>query len=594
MIFIFLGKIFSQSSVTSKIPASQFKVQKKSFCSEWDESSPVLCGDHLYFISNQPVEVGMKHFDKENHRPLYRIVSVNLLSTKDQQGKQLIDGFLKNHHEGPFYINKTEDHVWYTGNHSTKTVDGKKELVIREAVLTKRGWKESSMKFFDTLNGPSAHPCIFDNGKKMIFSAALEADRKNGMDLYFTTFENNNWTKPRSLGRKINTDGNEAFPFVDQEGNLYYSSNGMSTEKKDFDFYFVNLAAGDSVPVKLPEPFNSNGEETGISWNPKTFKGYFSSNRNGNDDIFSVELQWPRCAKCDTISDASYCYHLEEESSEGFEDTTAMTYEWDFGDGAKQKGLKVSHCFGSKGIYVVKLNIVDKTTGVLFFNQTTYELEVNDSFPINSVITLTNGKQVINWEKKNAGDSILKVFYELNKTPFYSGTDKKIELPVAWTGLKEFYIIQRQDKTDTLCFERSNRKTNIPLRGVDTLFNLKNTEDINYKIHVGSSDKIYPDLKNQLGTTDTLTAVKDTGNLIRYFLGAFKDVDSAIIPFKKLLAQGFSGSRLIAFNKDKIIPGQSASLKTRIESIVKEPGYLAVYSLFYGKGSAAIVSEKVS
>ncbi|MBK6522561.1 MAG: PKD domain-containing protein [Sphingobacteriaceae bacterium] len=50
-------------------------------------------------------------------------------------------------------------------------------------------------------------------------------------------------------------------------------------------------------------------------------------------------------------------------------DTTAMDYEWRFGDGATKRGLEVKHCYQTPGKFLVELNVVDKTTGTVFLTR---------------------------------------------------------------------------------------------------------------------------------------------------------------------------------------------------------------------------------
>jgi PKD repeat protein len=59
-------------------------------------------------------------------------------------------------------------------------------------------------------------------------------------------------------------------------------------------------------------------------------------------------------------------------------DTTNLRYVWDFGDGIKASGSKVNHCFRGAGKYTVKLNIIEKSTGNLFFSKLIYKLDILD------------------------------------------------------------------------------------------------------------------------------------------------------------------------------------------------------------------------
>ena len=47
-----------------------------------------------------------------------------------------------------------------------------------------------------------------------------------GMDLYVCKKEGDTWGEPENLGPKINTQGNEVFPYIGENGTLYFSSDG--------------------------------------------------------------------------------------------------------------------------------------------------------------------------------------------------------------------------------------------------------------------------------------------------------------------------------------------------------------------------------
>jgi PKD repeat protein len=57
-------------------------------------------------------------------------------------------------------------------------------------------------------------------------------------------------------------------------------------------------------------------------------------------------------------------------------DTAIYQYQWDLGDNARLLGLEAEHCYTNPGDYLVKLNVIDKLTGIVEFNQAEYMVEV--------------------------------------------------------------------------------------------------------------------------------------------------------------------------------------------------------------------------
>jgi hypothetical protein len=47
-----------------------------------------------------------------------------------------------------------------------------------------------------------------------------------GTDIYVVEYSDGNWGTPVNMGKEINSEGNEMFPFVDPSGNLYFASDG--------------------------------------------------------------------------------------------------------------------------------------------------------------------------------------------------------------------------------------------------------------------------------------------------------------------------------------------------------------------------------
>jgi outer membrane protein OmpA-like peptidoglycan-associated protein len=112
--------------------------------------------------------------------------------------------------------------------------------------------------------------------------------------LYLCKKIGDSWGKPINLGAKINTDKNEAFPFIHDDGKLYFSSD--NTEGMGgMDIYYTSVDAkeGFKTPEPLNPPFNSEKDDFGFIINPENKEGYFSSDRDGGvgeDDIYGFYL----------------------------------------------------------------------------------------------------------------------------------------------------------------------------------------------------------------------------------------------------------------------------------------------------------------
>ncbi len=137
-----------------------------------------------------------------------------------------------------------------------------------------------------------AHPAISPDGQTLYFVS----DSKKGLggkDIWKGTLVNGECKYIENLGPDINTPGDEMFPSVSADGTLYFSSNGRigfggldiykATPKKEGGWMVENMGS----------PINSSADDFGMTFEGKSQKGYFSSNRNetkGIDAIWSFEI----------------------------------------------------------------------------------------------------------------------------------------------------------------------------------------------------------------------------------------------------------------------------------------------------------------
>lgn len=98
--------------------------------------------------------------------------------------------------------------------------------------------------------------------------------------------------KSENLGRLVNTEGEELFPWFDESGNLYFSSDGhVGFGGQDVFIAFQNSFGYQSV-MNLGQPINSAFNDYGLTWSEDGYSGHFSSDRNRKntgDDLFSFE-----------------------------------------------------------------------------------------------------------------------------------------------------------------------------------------------------------------------------------------------------------------------------------------------------------------
>ncbi|OXA75160.1 WD40-like Beta Propeller Repeat [Flavobacterium aquidurense] len=140
----------------------------------------------------------------------------------------------------------------------------------------------------------SAHPALSPDETELYFAS----DRNNSFgnsDLYKVSIKKgghigNDLIK---LGDEINTLGRETFPFMDALGILYFSSDGHSGFGGLDVFAAIKDELGKYHVVNVGDGVNTNADDFAYTIKDDTKRGYVSSNRSGNDDIYSFTENRP-------------------------------------------------------------------------------------------------------------------------------------------------------------------------------------------------------------------------------------------------------------------------------------------------------------
>lgn len=160
-------------------------------------------------------------------------------------------------------------------------------------VATKSGetWSDIKPLPFNSKDYSLSNPSLSRDGKTLYFSSNMPGSI-GGVDIWKVSVNGGNFGKPENLGPKVNTEGNESFPFIaDDNTTLYFASTG----KPGFgglDIFQINLAKGTEA-VNMEKPINTEKDDFDFTFNKAKNIGFLSSNRNGNDDLF---LATPLCA----------------------------------------------------------------------------------------------------------------------------------------------------------------------------------------------------------------------------------------------------------------------------------------------------------
>lgn len=180
---------------------------------------------------------------------------------------------------------------YYKGKQSTAK-DGAVKLEIFTAQFSGGQFQKAQPFVFSSKEYSIGQPCLSPDGNILIFASDMPGGF-GGTDLYYSERTIAGWTTPVNMGEMINTKGNEMFPFISADAQLYFSSNwhpGLG----GYDIFMSSRNAGAwTKPQNLGAPVNSSRDD--LSFIIKNGVGYFASNRpggKGSDDIYRcVHLQ---------------------------------------------------------------------------------------------------------------------------------------------------------------------------------------------------------------------------------------------------------------------------------------------------------------
>ena len=197
--------------------------------------------------------------------------------------------------EGQGWVSKKGDMIFFTRCPEEKGKQVKCGLYMAK----KQGstWGVATRLPFNNDTVQFGHPTLSADGKFLYFASRMSGGY-GGLDIWKCTYDAkaNVWGQPTNAGPAVNTEGNEMYPTVSDDGKkLYFSSDyhpGMGGL-----VIFVAEAGADGKFSKAIEnlkyPINSSFDDFGIIYEGKKQRGYLTSNREGgkgSDDIWSFNL----------------------------------------------------------------------------------------------------------------------------------------------------------------------------------------------------------------------------------------------------------------------------------------------------------------
>ncbi len=179
-----------------------------------------------------------------------------------------------------------EGQIAYKMRDNLKTIN----LQIFKSEKSGEKWGDIEPLPFNSTEYSVGHPALSADGQALYFISDMPGGYGE-TDVYVSYKSGESWGQPENLGPEINTEGKEMFPYIAEDGSLYFSSDALPG-LGGLDVFATKLQDDGtwSVPENLRFPINTNSDDFGFIVDGENKKGYFTSNRagcSGDDDIYS-------------------------------------------------------------------------------------------------------------------------------------------------------------------------------------------------------------------------------------------------------------------------------------------------------------------
>ncbi|MCB0494871.1 MAG: OmpA family protein [Cyclobacteriaceae bacterium] len=180
-------------------------------------------------------------------------------------------------------------------------------------------WSEPRILSISRPDSWDSSPAFSRDGRTLYFASNRpDPKAQGGIDLYSARMNSRGrFSKPQNLGTPINTPGDEMFPYVADDGKLYFSSTGHPGFG-GLDIFVASRKAGEVEVENLGQPVNTSSDDFGM-FLFSADRGFFTSNRpegKGDDDIYTFVNEDPNLRTVNYFLHGLTLTHDEKDSTE--------------------------------------------------------------------------------------------------------------------------------------------------------------------------------------------------------------------------------------------------------------------------------------
>ena len=299
------GRVNVQASLLEYIrflhrDSSKYEIRHLSINTEGSDMGPAYFRDQMVFSSTHGGNGSSSRKYRWNELPFLDLYVGDIAADGDLVNVEPFAPKLKtSYHDGPVSFDQHEDKVFVTRNNVGKSgvkkgAEGEINLKILYGGKEGDKWEYRGEFPFNSPDYSVGHPSVDNTGNVLYFASDMPGGY-GGSDIYFSTFNNGYWSEPFNLGPKVNTSGNEFFPYISNDGVLYFSSNGHGGMGGLDIFFSVPERGVFDLVENMGYPVNSPRDDFSFILDDNGTQGYFASNRKGgagNDDLYYLQIKY--------------------------------------------------------------------------------------------------------------------------------------------------------------------------------------------------------------------------------------------------------------------------------------------------------------
>lgn len=282
----------------------KFNVQNASFNSEQSDFGGTINEGKLYITSSRNDNRKTYGWNAEPFLDIYRLTKNS--DGSYQEAQLMNDKINTKYHEGLVAFSP-DGGTMYFSRESYFEKDFEKDSLskVRYSQLylfkaTKLGsdWDTVEALSINSKNYSVKNPSVSADGNTLYFSSNMPGGYGN-FDIYKAPINSDgSLGEPENLGQKVNTEGQEMFPFISSANILYFSSDGH-LGLGGMDVFYTKEIDGKMAPIRnVGIPINSNADDFAFVIDEETEEGFVSSNREGgqgSDDVYAFKKLQPLC-----------------------------------------------------------------------------------------------------------------------------------------------------------------------------------------------------------------------------------------------------------------------------------------------------------